>query len=342
MARLFLLIVHGREVVQYISLSFSVALRYTTAMELRHVRYFLAVAEELNFTRAAAKVGIGQPPLSQQIRSLEHELGAPLFRRLSHGAELTEAGQAFLPEARALLAQAEWAARAARRGAQGHVGRLRLGFTGSAAFCPVFSASLRAFRRKFPGVDLVLEEAPTAALLERLHGGALDGAFIRLGRSDPGGVRVYDLGQEPFVVVLPSDHALAKVDRLSLSMLAAENFVLFARRDGPSLYDELLAVGRGAGFEPILGQEAPQLTSVANLVAAGLGIALVPRSLSQVQVPGIKYLPLAGKSPVARLALATLVAAPSSVVRHFVELVETAAGRPSSSKQATKKPAARL
>ncbi|MBE7158720.1 MAG: LysR family transcriptional regulator, partial [Rhodospirillales bacterium] len=144
-------------------------------MELRHVRYFLAVAEELNFTRAAAKVGIGQPPLSQQIRSLEHELGTPLFRRLSHGAELTDAGLAFLPEARVLLAQAGWAARAARRGAQGQVGRLQLGFTGSAAFCSVVPDSLRVFRRKFPEVELALEEAPTTALLERLHGGHLDG-----------------------------------------------------------------------------------------------------------------------------------------------------------------------
>ena len=334
-------IARRRRVVQYISLSVPVALRYTKAMELRHVRYFLAVAEELNFTRAAAKVGIGQPPLSQQIRSLEHELGAPLFRRRSHGAELTEAGQAFLPEARALLAQAEDAARAARRGAQGQVGRLRLGFTGSAAFCPAFSASLRAFRRRFPAVDLALEEAPTAALLERLHGGGLDGAFVRLGRCDPGGVRIHVLGEEAFVAVLPSNHPLARANSLPLSKLAAETFVLFARRDGPSLYDELLAVGHEAGFEPNLGQEAPQLTSVANLVAAGLGIALVPRSLSQVQVPGVKYLPLVGKPPMARLALATLPKATSNVLRHFVELAEAAAGKPTSAKRATEKSAAR-
>ncbi|MBE7212386.1 MAG: LysR family transcriptional regulator [Gluconacetobacter diazotrophicus] len=289
-------------------------------MELRHVRYFLAVAEELNFTRAAAKVGIGQPPLSQQIRSLEHELGAPLFRRLAHGAELTEAGLAFLPEARALVTQAERAAHSARLGARGQVGRLRVGFTGSAAFCPAVPAALRAFRRRYPAVELSLEEAPTATLLERLRGGHLDGVFIRPGRCDPAGVKVYALDEEPFVAVLPSGHALAKAGSLTLSALAGETFVLFARRAGPSLFDEITAACRQAGFEPVLGQEAPQLTSVANLVAAELGVSLVPRSISQVRVEGVEYLAIRGEPPVARLVLATGAEVRSVVVRQFVEL----------------------
>ena len=295
-------------------------------MELRHVRYFLAVTEELNFTRAAAKVGIGQPPLSQQIRSLEHELGTPLFRRLSHGAELTEAGQAFLPEARALLAQAERAARTARRGGQGKVGRLRVGYTGSAIFCPVVPAALRAFCRQYPEIELGLEEAPTAALLERLNGGHLDCAFIRPGRCDPAGVRVHALGEEPFVAVVPSGHSLARSGPLPLSKLAAETFALFAREAGPSLFDELLAACREAGFEPTLGQQAPQITSVAHLVAAGLGISLVPKSVSAVRVEGVVYLPIRGEAPLARLALATSLEMRSVVVRQFVEIIEAEKG----------------
>ena len=162
-------------------------------MELRHIRYFLAVAEELNFTRAAKKLGLGQPPLSQQIRSLETELGAPLFRRVPRGAELTDSGKAFLPEAQAILAQAERAKEIARRGARGELGRLRVGFTSSAAFTRIVQNTIRLFRENYPNVDLSLEEEETTTLLERLSEQSLDAAFIRPGRNDPGGVQVYRL-----------------------------------------------------------------------------------------------------------------------------------------------------
>ncbi len=291
-------------------------------MELRHVRYFLAVAEELNFTRAAARVGIGQPPLSQQIRTLEHEVGAPLFRRLSHGAELTDAGQAFLPEARALLAQAERAMGTARRGAQGKVGRLRVGFTGSAAFCPTVPAALRAFGQQFPAVELCLHEAPTTGLLERLLDRRLDAAFIRPGRLDPGEVRVRSLGAETMVAAVPAGHVLAKGKTLPLAALAREPLVLFPRAEGPSLFDEIITACRRAGIEPTLGQEAPQITSAANFVAAGLGVSLVPASVAQVQVAGVAYLPIRKPAPVARLALATRLEERSTVVRQFVSITE--------------------
>jgi DNA-binding transcriptional LysR family regulator len=135
-------------------------------MELRHIRYFLAVAEEMNFTRAAKKVGIGQPPLSQQIRSLEEELGAPLFRRVPRGVELTDSGKAFLPEAQTILAQAERAKKIAQRGARGELGSLRLGFTGSAAFTQMVRDAIRVFRKHYPKVELTLEEEDTTTLLE--------------------------------------------------------------------------------------------------------------------------------------------------------------------------------
>ena len=185
---------------------------------------------------------------------------------------------------------------------------------------------MRAFRRQYPEVELGLEEIPTAALLERLHGGHLDCAFIRPGRCDPDGVRLHPLGEEPFVAVLPASHPLAKTVSFPLSKLARETFALFARQAGPSLFDELLAACREAGFEPILGQETPQIASVAHLVAAGLGASLVPRSVSAVRVEGVKYLPLRGKAPVARLALVTALEVRSVVVRQFVEMVEAQKG----------------
>jgi DNA-binding transcriptional LysR family regulator len=290
-------------------------------MELRHIRYFLAVAEELNFTRAAAQVGIGQPPLSQQIRALEREVGAPLFRRLPHGAELTEAGQALLPEATALLAQADRAMQIARRGAAGELGRLRLGFPSSAAFSPIVPASVSAFRRAYPNVDLTLEETPTATLLDRLASTELDAAFIRLGTLDPVGLRVRLLDNEPMVIVLPARHPLAISSRLPLLALAGEPFVLFPRKAGPSLFDGVIAACRQAGFDPVLGQEAPQFSSAINLVAAELGVSVVPASIAQLRVPGVVYLPIEGVAPVARLLLATRPSDTTMAIRNFSAIV---------------------
>jgi DNA-binding transcriptional LysR family regulator len=290
-------------------------------MELRHVRYFLAVAEELNFTRGAAKVGIGQSPLSQQIRALEQELGAALFRRLPHGAELTEAGRAFLPEAQATLAQAERAMSAARRGARGESGRLKIGYTSSAAFNPIVPATLRAFRMRYPAVDLSLEEDSTTGLLDRLQGEALDVALIRPGATDPEGLRIFPIDQEPMVAVLPIGHPLAEADRLPLSALAAEAFVLFPRAAGPSLFDEVIAACRRAGFEPVLGQVAPEIASVGNLVAAGFGVSIVPASIAQVRVTGVVYIPIRDDARVFRLVLAIRRDNRSVTVRNFTSLL---------------------
>ncbi|MQB44322.1 LysR family transcriptional regulator [Rhizobium sp. ICMP 5592] len=290
-------------------------------MELRHIRYFLAVAEELNFTRAARRIGIGQPPLSNQIRDLEEEIGAPLFRRLPHGAELTEAGQVFLPEARAILTKAGQAKALALRAARGELGRLRVGFTGSAAFSPIVPFSVRAFRRAYPEIDLSLAEAHTTRLLERLDAEELDAVFIRPGRVDPPGFRSHVLGEESMVIALPSGHPLAEADTLPLSALSDEPFVLFPRAAGPSLFDEIIAACRRAGFEPILGQIAPQITSIANLIAVELGVSVVPSAVAQIRVPGVSYIPIAGDGPMARLTLATRRDERSAVVQNFLARV---------------------
>ncbi len=289
-------------------------------MELRHVRYFLAVAEELNFTRAAARVGIGQPPLSQQIRDLEREIGSALFRRLPHGAELTDAGRAFFKEARMLVAQAERAKLAAQRAARGETGTLRVGFTSSATFNAVVPAAIRAFRGRYPDVALTLEEARSFELIERLESDEVDAAFIRPASSQPQAVRLQTVSKEPMVIALPSGHPLALQNKLTLASLAQEPFVLFGKS---GLLDEIVSACRRSGFEPILGQEAPQIASVVNMVAAGLGVALVPASIAQIKVAGVVYKDIDGEQPTAILVLATRRDDHSTVVKNFSVLARS-------------------
>ncbi|MBB3744455.1 MULTISPECIES: LysR family transcriptional regulator [Rhizobium] len=290
-------------------------------MELRHLRYFLAVAEECNFTRAAAKLGIGQPPLSQQIRDLEREVGAALFHRVPHGAELTAAGAAFLGEAKASLAAAEKAKLAAQSANRGETGRLSLGFTASSAFNPVVSTTIRRFRARWPDVRLALTEMNTLALMQKLEGGELDAAFMRPSLDDPAGVRLRRLPDEPMVIALPASHPLARRSKLPLAALADEPFILFPRLVGLSLYDDVVLACRKAGFELTVAQEAPQISSVVNLVAAELGVSIVPASISQIRLEGVAYRPIEGPPAVARLALAMLKTHRSPVTENLMSLL---------------------
>ncbi len=290
-------------------------------MELRHLRYFLAVAEEGNFTRAAARLGIGQPPLSQQIRDLETEIGAMLFHRVPHGAELTAAGAAFLPEAKASLAAAEKARLAAQSANRGETGRLSLGFTASSAFNPVVSTTIRRFQARWPDVQLSLTEMNTLGLMQKLEHGELDATFFRPGLDDPDGVRLKRLPDEPMVVALPASHALAKRKTLPLALLAKEPFILFPRLVGLSLYDDVVRACREAGFELRVAQEAPQISSVVNLVAADLGVSIVPASISQIKLAGVAYRPIEGPPAVARLALAVLRSKRSPVTENLMSLL---------------------
>ena len=287
-------------------------------MELRHVRYFLAVAEERNFTRAAARVGIGQPPLSQQIRDLEREVGAALFHRIPQGAELTDAGRAFLEHVRAIPPQAERAIRAARRAARGEIGSLRVGYTASAPFNPIVTAAIRSFKRAYPGVDLSLEESNTARLITGLRESLLDAVFLR--SEDLGGddLQLHPLSEEPVVVALPASHPVAKSSRVDLRQLRSDPLILTPRSIGQTFFDTVVAACRAAGFEPLLGQSAPQMVSVVNLVAAGLGYSLVPASLRQIRVTGVAYREIEVLAPVATLALASRRGETSVVVRNFL------------------------
>jgi len=287
-------------------------------MELRHIRYFLAVAEERNFTRAAARMGIGQPPLSQQIKDLESEVGAALFHRIPRGAELTDAGRVFLEHVRTIPPQAERAVRVARRAARGEIGSLRVGYTGSAPFNPIVTGAIRSFRRTWPDVDLTLEESNTARLIAGLRENLLDATFLRSEEPGSDDLQLHPLSEEPMVVALPVGHPAAKSPRVDLRQLRDEPLILTPPGEWRTLFDAVIATCREAGFEPALGQVAPNMGSVVNLVAAELGYSLVPASLRQVQVTGVAYREIEGLAPVAKLVLAFRRGETSDIVRNFM------------------------
>jgi DNA-binding transcriptional LysR family regulator len=287
-------------------------------MELRHIRYFLAVAEEKNISRAAERVGIGQSPLSLQIRDLEREVGTRLLHRIPRGVELTAAGTAFYEVVRGMPAQAERACAAALRASRGELGSLRVGFTASASFNPVAATAIRTFRCAYPNVGVSLEESHTTRLIAGLNEGELDVGFFRPGSAGTDGLRIRLLSEEPLVAVIPAKHAAARIDKLNLADLRDEPFVMFPREVGPTLFDTVITSCRKVGFEPRVDQSAPQLTSIMQLVAAGMGVSLVPASMRQVQVKGVTFKELHDTTAMARVALAWRRSDTSQFVKNFV------------------------
>lgn len=293
-------------------------------MELRHLRYFVAVAEEGNVTRAAERLGIGQPPLSQQIQALERDLEVRLFHRTGQGVVLTEAGKALLVDAKRLLEDVQHAAVNAQRAGRGETGHLNLGFTASAAFHPIVRALIRAFRNAYPGVGLTLTEGSTAQQLTLLDEGRIDLAFLRPGAHTFAGVALREIATEPMKAVLPVTHPLAKRSRISLKALSDESFVLIPQAASPMLHDEIVSACRQAGFEPTLGQQAPQLSSVVSLVAAEFGVSLVPASVSQFHAEGVIYVDLVEAKVQTKLALASREGNPSIKLANFLEVAKLA------------------
>lgn len=300
------------------------------AIELRHLRYFVAVAQEGHITRAAERLGMQQPPLSQQIKALEREIGVQLFRRKARGVEPTEAARTFLADALSVLARVDEAVEAARRTAAGKQGRLRIGLPPSGPFHPFVPRMIRRFREACPLVSVSMEECLRAELLDGLRAGTLDVAFVRASIAPPEGLDVHLLLDEPMVVALPSAHALARpgprAGAVPLGRLAAEAFIVYARQQGPALYEATLAACAEAGFSPRLGQEAPRIISALSLVASGLGVTLVPASMQSMTMDGVAFRPLRGPvQPKAFLSIAARRDAPSAAMRHFVAMVRRAA-----------------
>jgi DNA-binding transcriptional LysR family regulator len=287
-------------------------------MELRHIRYFLAVAAERNFTRAAERVGIGQPPLSLQIRDLEREVGARLFHRIPQGAELTEAGKAFHNLVRNIPDNVERATQIARRTARGEAGALAVGYTSSSALNPVFSTALRNYRRAYPDVVLSLRESQTAQLIDGLLDEDLDVVFVRPVEADHEHLKIRVISEEPLMAVLPSKHRAAKLARLNLADLRDESFILHRREDTPSVFDTVIAACRKAGFEPTLGPSVPQLVTIVQLVAAELGVSLVAASLQALQIKGVVFKEIHDVSPVTRLSLAWRRTDTSPFLKNFL------------------------
>ena len=290
-------------------------------MELRHLRYLVAVAEELNFTRAAARLHIAQPPLSQQIRQLELELGVSLFHRTKHQVRLTDAGEAVLQEARQTLAQANRVGIAARRVSEGVSGNLQVGFSSSVPHT-MLPAILRAFRSRFPDVRLTLHERSTEEQLESLAAGTIDVGFLRLPVEDaPAALVVKPILREALILALPKRHPLVRLGAVPVRALAKEPFILFPRHVAPGLYDQIGEICRRAGFKPAIAQEAMQIQTIISLVSAGLGVAIVPRSIHTLHREHVVYRTLKGSNAITEMAIAYERENRSKVLCSFLRVV---------------------
>jgi DNA-binding transcriptional LysR family regulator len=297
-------------------------------MELRHLRYFVAVAEELNFTRAAKRLGINQPGLSLQIRKLEKELGTSLFHRGTRGVELTNPGKLLLEEARAILKQVEQATTGVRRRARGETGRINVGSAGGTYFHPLIPAIIREYHLHYPNVVLFPQASNTALLMAQLRAGQIDIAFVRTPISKSEGLTLELLVDEPTVMAVPSGHPLSRSTSVSLRAFAEETIILQHPRElNPQNYDSIISAFKSAGFSPKLGQEAPQIVSVIPMVAAGLGVSIVPRSMSRILTDAVVYLPIDGNAPRALLDLAYRRADRSPAVQNFVSIARQQSGR---------------
>jgi DNA-binding transcriptional LysR family regulator len=289
-------------------------------IELRHLHYFIAVAEELHFSRAAQRLHISQPPLSQQIRGLEDELGVKLFERTKRQVQLTEAGKVFLERSYLVLAQLEQTIELTQRIGRGEVGRLAIGFVGSATYT-VLPDILSVFREQFPAVELRLHELTTQEQIQALHHKQVDVGIVRSAIIEPG-LSVECVLQESLVLALPQTHPLSTQTKVSLSALASEFFILFPAKMGPMFYEQIINMCQQAGFRPKVAQEAVQMQTIIGLVAAGLGIAFVPASLQNFHRSGVIYRPLQEQTPKTGLYLAWRQYDSSPVIRAFLNLAQ--------------------
>jgi DNA-binding transcriptional LysR family regulator len=292
-------------------------------MELRHLRYFLTVAQELNFTRAAKRLHIAQPPLTQQIKALEAELGVMLFDRSSYRIELTDAGRAFAAEVERILGDVRNAVLSAKRASRAAVGQVRVGFTESASFNPLVTSAFRTFRSAYAEVEVSLEERQSTELALALREGRIDVAFLRPPLKTNEGITLHLLEEEEMVVAVPSGHPLAGRKTIALTELEKETFILYPRAVRPGLADAVVTACEKVGFKPRIEQYAPQLASTINLVAASLGISIVPRSMQELQPHAVSYVRLRGRPVHALLSIAHRGDESSASVLKFVEMARS-------------------
>jgi len=271
-------------------------------MELRHLRYFVAVAEERSFTRAAERLGIKQPPLSLQIRQLESEMGTPLFRRLTRGIELTAAGALLLEEARHILESIERAKTDVTRRARGESGQIYIGYSPAAYFHPAVNNVTREYCARYPGVIILAEEGSAAQLPLKVHANVIDAAFVWTPAAEFQDLGMVTVADDRCMVMLPEKHSLNRLNSIPLAALANEQFFLFPRRMNPVSYDAVVAACRQAGFQPHFGWQVPAL-AIFPVVSAGLGISILPECLTRIHVEGASIRPIEGDPLSVRLSL---------------------------------------
>ena len=271
-------------------------------IELRHLRYFIAVAEELHFGHAAARLNISQPPLSQQIQILEQQIGARLFARTNRSVSLTEAGRQFLADSRQILSQVDDAAARAARLHHGETGELRIGFTSSAPFIKAVSDTLSTFRRRYPDVHIQTRETNTREQIVPLNEGALDLGLMR-NTQLPETLVWERVLREPLLAMVPRDHPLASQPRVSLRELAREPFVFFDPHVGTGLYDDILGLLRRYDLTPTIAQEVGEAMTIIGLVAAGLGVSILPAAFRRVQLSEMCWLPIEEQDAVSEMWL---------------------------------------
>ena len=291
-------------------------------LDVRRLQYFIAVAETLHFRKAAERLNVAQPALSQQIRRLEEDLGCELLTRNRRGVALTPAGQALLESGRRALVQMAHAEEAARRTAANQVALLRIGFVNPAAFAMV-PRLLQRLREEHPDLFVVLREGASAALLEDVRLGQLDAAFVRGPVTHPG-VRIDVLRREPLIAVLPATHRLARSRRVPLSSLADEPFIGFRRAAAPSLHDAITRMCMDAGFAPAFATEANEWYTIVSLVANGLGVAILPESITAFAHRDAVYRPIAGARREVELVVGH--AAPSAPLAACLAIVSELTG----------------
>jgi DNA-binding transcriptional LysR family regulator len=291
-------------------------------LEFRHLRYFIAVAEELHFGRAAARLHLAQPPLSQQIRKLEEILGYPLFTRTSRVVRLTSAGEIFLERARRTLRSVHEDIAEARSVGRGEAGFLRVGYISSGMLTQL-PAMLGSYRKRYPNVQLQLHESVTSGVTRGLATGALDAGILR----DPDateGIHTEVLFSEPYVAVLPAQHPLAGRKAISAGALRDESFVFFSRTAGPRAYDKTAALCELEGFRPRIMQEAPQWLSCLRLIGAGFGVTIAPACVRQVATKDVVCLPIRsnhpGQTPQSTVELAFRANEDRPIVQAFAEI----------------------
>jgi DNA-binding transcriptional LysR family regulator len=292
-------------------------------LELRQLRYFVTVAEELHFGKAALRLHMTQPPLSQAILAFEQLLGAPLFERSRRAVALSPAGAALLPEARRLLAQAQALPELVRRAAAGEAGRVTLAFVSSADYS-VLPPFLRHYRTAFPGVQITLQEATSDRQVDELLHARIDAGFLIAPLPDKARAELNYMKvlAEPLVLAAPTGlPALRRSGAVKLEALAGWPLIIFPRAIAPALHDAILACFRSVGLTPAIGQEAIQMQTIVSLVSAGMGIALVPQSVSNLMRPGVEYRALHESSALVETGLAWRRDNDSPVLQGFLELL---------------------